>query len=40
MADPFNAKIIITSLGMSTEIEKVDTKEFDKSMRIAIELQP
>lgn len=40
MAENFDLKIDITNVAFSPEIEKIDTKDFDKSGHLAIEILP
>ena len=40
MAEPFDLKARIKNLSFSPEIEKIDSREFDKSGNIEIEISP
>ena len=40
MAEPFDMKARITNLAFSPEIEKIDSREFNKSGNLDIEIVP
>jgi hypothetical protein len=40
MAEPFDMKARITNLAFSPEIEKIDSREFNKSGNLEIEIVP
>jgi len=40
MAEPFDMKARITNIAFSPEIEKIDSREFDKSGNIEVEISP
>ena len=40
MAEPFDMKAKITNVAFSPEIEKIDSKEFNKSGNLEVEISP